>query len=193
MPLPSMLTYNELNGEEVKHVLENRFQDIMKEVPYFQKHLTLPRVKMTLQVRLEVWADQPAPETINIGNTLTVVFDEPRLIDTITAESVDSTAPGGGLPPDEVREQHGLPISQPAHGPRNIGGQIVIADQYPALEGREVESSFPGLKINRTGSGMIDGMPTSANATVAKIDQGPAGLRMGQMNRDAWHFGGKKE
>ena len=194
MPLPAMLTYNELNGEEVKHVLENRFQEIIQAVPYFQKHLTLPRVRMTLQVKLEVYADQPSPETINLGNTLTVVIEhEPLITETIDAEAVDSTAPGGGVPPDEVRSQHGLPISVPARGNRDIGGQIVIADQYPTLDGREVQSGFPGLKISRTGSGVIDGMPTSANATVAKIDQGPAGLRTGQMNRDAWHFGGKKE
>lgn len=192
MPLPAMVTYNELNGEEVKHVLENRFQDILKEIPYFQKHITLPRVKMTLSVRLDVWADQPSPEMINIGNSLTVLIErDPVLADTITAESIDSTAPGNGYPPDEVREMHGLPISQPARGPRDIGAQVVISDQYPSLEGREVEG-LPGLKISRTGSGVIDGMPTSANATVAKIDQGPAGLRMNQMNRDAWHFGGKK-
>jgi hypothetical protein len=190
MPLPAMLTFNELNGEEVKHVLENRFEQIVKQVPYFQRHITLPRVRMTMQVRLEIWSDQPAPETLNLGDTLTVVFDEPRLVDTITAESVDTAAPvPGGHPPDQIREMHGLPIPQPARGPREVGGQVAISDQY-ALDGREVEG-MPGLKISRTGSGQIDGMPTSANATVAKIDQGPAGLRSGHMNRDAWHFGRK--
>jgi len=50
----------------------------------------------------------------------------------------------------------------------------------------------PGLKISRTGSGMIDGMPTSTNATVAKIDRGPDGLRLhpGISTRESVHYGG---
>jgi hypothetical protein len=193
MPLPSMLTFNELDGSEVAHVLENRFGQILQAVPYFKKHITLPRVRMTLNVRLEIWADQPSPETLNIGDRLTIVFDEPQLTDTITAESVDCAAPvAGGHPPDQIREMHGLPISQPARGPRELGGQVSISDQQVPLEGREV-SDMPGLKVSRTGTGFIDGLPTSGNATVAKIDQGPAGLRSGQMNRDAWHFGGGKK
>ena len=192
MPLPAMVTYNELDGTEVAHVLENRFQQAMQAVPYFRKHITLPRVRMPLQVKLEIWSDLPSPEVIPLSDRFDVVVErseEPTEI--ITAESVDSSAPiPGGHPPDQIREMHGLPISQPARGPREVGGQVAVADQVAALEGREVEG-MPGLKISRTGSGLIDGMPTSANATVAKIDQGPAGLRSGQMNRDAWQFGRK--
>lgn len=188
-----MLTFNELNGEEVKKVLENRCYDILEEVPYFQKHITLPRVKMTLQVKLEIWADQPHPDQINIGDALTVILDQPELIDTITAESIDNAAPiPGGVPPDRIRELHGLPVATPQRGPADAGGHIAMSDAYEGLEGREVEGR-PGLKISRTGSGMIDGMPTSAHATVAKIDQGPAGLRAGRMDREAWSMGSGKK
>lgn len=192
MPLPAVLTYNELDGEELRLIIENRFEQFLRTVPHFQKHLTLPRVRITVQVKLEVWADQPTPETIPLGDRFEVLNERENPPEVITAESVDSTAPGDGYPPDEVRDMHGLPISRPARGPSGIGGQVAVSDQYPVLEGREVEG-LPGLKISRTGSGIIDGMPTSANATVAKIDQGPAGLRTGKMNRDAWHFGGGKE
>ena len=194
MPLPAMLTFNELNGEEARTVLENRFEQVMRQVPYFQRHLTLPRVKMTLSVKLEIWADQPQPETVTLGNTLTVVYQPEDEPDTFEFEASDSTAPiPGGYPPDQVREMHGLPISQPGPGPRDIGAHVATQDNYPVadvLSGREVQG-LPGLKISRTGSGVIDGMPTSANATVAKIDQGPAGLRKGEMNRDRWNFGSK--
>lgn len=193
MPLPAMLTFNELTGEECRQVLENRFTDIMAQVPCFQRHLTLPRVRMTLNVKLEVWADQPQPEAINLSNTLTVVFEgEPPPTYTIEAESVDSSAPGrGGHPPDQIRDMHGLPIPAPALGPRNIGAHIQTSDTYMELEGREVQG-MPGLTISRTGSGEIGGMSGPHGATIAKIDQGPAGLRQGQMNRDAWRFGGPK-
>jgi len=195
MPLlPSLLTYNELNGLEVAQVLEDRFGQIVQGVPYFQKHITLPRVRITLNVKLEIWADQPQPEVIPLSDRFEVVVEsEPAPTEVITAESVDCSAPTpDGHPPDQIREMHGLVISQPARGPRNIGAQFVISDQPISMDGAEVSGGMPGLVVSRTGSGMIDGMPTSANAVVAKIDQGPAGLRAGQMNRQAWHFGGGK-
>jgi len=192
MPLPAMVTYNELDGSEVAHVLSNRFNDFIQEMPYFQRHLTLPRVRITLQIKLEIWADQPAPEAISLSDRFDVVVERDRPTEIITAESVDSSAPiEGGYPPDRIRAMHGLPIARPERGPRDAGGQVAISDRPISLDGREVED-LPGLKISRTGNGQIDGMPTSTNATVAKIDQGPAGLRAGQMNRDAWHFGSKK-
>lgn len=191
--MPSMVTYNELDGTEVAAVLENRFDQFVRGVPYFQKHITLPRVRITFQVKLEVWADQPSPEVIALSDRLEVIVEgsnDPTEI--ITAESTDSSAPiPGGHPPDQIRELHGLPVSRPARGPRDIGAQVWISDQVEPLDGNEVQG-MPGLKVSRTGNGMIDGMPTSSNATVAKIDQGPAGLRNGQMNRNAWQFGGQK-
>jgi hypothetical protein len=86
---------------------------------------------------------------------------------------------------------HGLPIPQPARGPREFGGQVAVSDQHVTLDGAEVEDARrPGLKISRTGSGMLDGMTAAQHATIAKIDQGPAGLRMGMMNRESYQFGG---
>jgi hypothetical protein len=131
---------------------------------------------------------------VKLSDTLTVALEIERAPETWEAESVDSTAPiAGGHPPDQIREMHHLPVSQPGPGPRDIGGHIATSDNYPVnqLDGREVEG-MPGLRVSRTGSGTIDGIPTSANATVAKIDQGPAGLRLGQMNRDQWRFGTKR-
>ena len=194
MPLPSMMTFNELDGTEVAGVLRNRFDQFLAGVPYFQKHLTLPRVRISFQVKLEVYADQPQPEVIPLGDKFEVVVEsESDPSEVITAESSDSSAPiAGGHPPDQIREMHGLLTTQPVRGPKEIGGQVMISDQpVQQLEGREVEG-MPGLKVSRTGSGMIDGMPTSENATVMKIDAGPAGLRSGQMNRNKWHFGGGK-
>lgn len=191
--LPSLVTYNELDGIEVATVLQNRFEQFLRGVPYFQKHITLPRVRISFQVKLEIWADQPSPEIVPLGDKFDVIIEgsaDPTEI--ITAESADSSAPiPGGHPPDQIRELHGLPVSRPARGPRDIGAQLTMSDRPEPLDGREVQD-MPGLRISRTGSGVIDGMPTSSNATVAKIDQGPAGLRAGLMNRDQWHFGGKK-
>lgn len=194
MPLPAMETYNELNGAEVPQVVLKRFRQFLDTVPYFQKHLTLPRVRINVQIKLEVWADQPSPDIIPLGDRFEVLVEsEHPPTEIFTGESVDCSAPtSDGHPPDEIREMHGLAVTEPTRGPREIGGQVYISDQ-PVLENREVEG-LPGLKVSRTGSGMIDGMPTSANATVAKIDQGPDGLRLhpGVSMRTPWHFGGKK-
>ena len=188
MPLPAMLCYNDLDGSEVQHVVRNRLNDFLDTVPYFQRHLTFPRVRITTSVKLEVWADSPQPDVVPLNDSFAVVVEHSEPV-VFEGESVDTAAPiAGGHPPDQIREIHGLPISQPSRGPRDIA----ITDQYPTLDGREVDGR-PGLKISRTGSGQIDGMATSANATVAKIDQGPAGLRAGQMNREAWHLGGGRK
>jgi len=189
-----MVTYNELDGTEVAEVIRDRFNQFLGTVPHFQKHITLPRVRLTWNAKLELYADQPTPDVISLGDRFEVLVEsEHEPVEVFTAESVDTAAPvPGGHPPDEIREMHNLPITEPVRGPREIGGQLYISDQ-PVLENREVEG-LPGLKVNRTGSGMIDGMPTSANATVAKIDSGPDGLRLhpGVSMRERWHIGSKR-
>ena len=191
MPLAAILTYNELNGSEVAHVCSNRFHDFLGTVEYFRPHLTLPHVRITVNIKLEVYADLPHPDTIMLSVRFEVVVENAAPVDVITGESVDSTAPDRGHPPDQLREMHGLPVPQPTRGPREIGGQVAVSDQYVVLDGAEVEDARrPGLKVSRTGSGMLDGMASAQNATIVKIDQGPAGLRQGMMKREEYHFGG---
>jgi len=189
-----MLTYNELDGLEGRQVLENRYRQILDGVPYFQKHITLPRVRITLQVKLEIWADQPKPELILLNDRFDVVVEtEPQPVEIITAESVDTAAPvPGGHPPDQIREMHGLPISQPQYGPREIGGHVYISDQE--VPSSVEESAMPGLTVYRNSPGIIDGMATSRNATVMKIDTGPDGMRShpGVSTREKWHLGSNK-
>ena len=153
MPQPSVLTYNELDGEEIRRILENRFQQTMDAIPYLQRHITLPRMRMTLNVKIEIWADQPQPEAVNIGDKFTVVYEPvDRPTEVFDAESVDSTAPiPGGHPPDELRDMHGLPIMAPGPGDRSVGAHMQIVDNV-ALDGRVVEA-MPCLKISRTGTG----------------------------------------
>ena len=192
MALPSMLTYNELDGTEVAQIIQNRIEQFVMTVPHFQRHITLPRVRVTVNVRLELWADQPTPESVPLNDRFDILVERAAETEVIEGESVDSSAPvDGGHPPDRLREMHGLALSEPAQGPRDIGGHMQIADRPVVLDGAEIEG-LPGLRISRTGSGVIDGMPSSARATIAKIDSGPAGLRAGAMNRERWHFGGKK-
>jgi hypothetical protein len=184
MPLPAMLTFNELNGEEVREILLNRCRDIFDRVPQFQRHITLPRVRITFNVKLEIYADQPNPKTMDIGDKLTVVIEQPAEV--IEAQSVDTAAPiPGGHPPDQVRELHGLPVAQPSRGPQNIGGQITISDQFSA--GGEASPQLPGLTIQSGGAGH-EADPLSSYGTFVTLDQGPAGLQHGMMNREPFRL-----
>jgi hypothetical protein len=108
--------------------------------------------------------------------------------ETFHARAEDTAAPvEGGHLPGEIREMHGLAIPQPGPGPREVGGHIATADRIE-LDGREVEVR-PGLRISRTGAGSVDGLAAPRGATVATIDQGPAGLASGMMNRENYTFG----
>lgn len=166
MPLPTGATFNELDGEEAKHVLLERFRARLNEVPYLQRHITLPRVRMTMQVTLELYADQPTPERHEISDQYNLVV----LNDTVSA------APGpGGHPPDQVRDEHGLPATVPTR----VSG-LPFTEDVPVLDGRVVTSA-EGLEIDRTGAGgtTAGGLTKMRGGTVAVLDQGAAGLRQG--------------
>lgn len=156
MPLPSGATFNELDGEEVKAILIARFRDKLDSIPYLQRHLTLPRVEMITLIQLKLWADQPTPEVHEISDSYTI--------------NVSPTP--GGHPPDQVRDDHGLPL----HTQVKVAHLPFHAD-VSMLDGKVVES-IPGLRVDRTGTAALPG------STFVTMDQGPAGLARGG-SRDA--------
>lgn len=172
------MTYNDLNGEEIRHVLEERFQKLLAEVPYLQRHITLPRVRMTLRVQLDAWADQPTPDRQEISDTVEIVdegVDEKPLVifSSLEVEDSVSAAPGrGGRTPDQVRDEHGLSIPTPTRGP------VAVEDHIPSVENRRMSMSN-GAIVDRTGNA-----PERGNATVVIQDFGVAGLAKGQLNRN---------
>lgn len=162
MPLPSRLTFNELNGEEGKAVLTKRFADLLNTVPYLQRHITLPRVKMSLEVHLDLYADQQYSERHDISDELTIdtelaVATPPPLFKSFDLRSVVDASPTG-KPPDQVRDEHGIPIARPVRGP-------IATEDRTFLE--PVETA-PGFVIDRT--------QREQRGTFVKIDQGRAGL-----------------
>jgi hypothetical protein len=154
--LPTGATFNELDGEEAKEILVKRFRARLDEVPYLQRHITLPRVKMSLLVTLSLYNDQPTPELHEIS-------DEYSLL--VLNDSVNVSPTPGGRPPDAVRDDHSLPIPQ----------QIKV-DKLPyhadVLGGRVVTNDS-GLVVDRTGAAPLP------NSTFVTMDQGPAGLARG--------------
>ena len=170
MALPKTLVYNDLTGEEVKHVLTERFISLLNDVPYLQRHITLPRVRMTLEVHLDCWAEQKHPERKTISDALEVRSERAVVeIDTI-AEAIDTSAvidaSPKGEPPDKIRETYGLGVPTP------IRGQIATED---FVEGRRIRMDN-GAIVDRTGQ-VEDARP---NATVVTQDFGPARERTGR-------------
>lgn len=123
MPLSSEQVYDELNGAEIKQILLQRFKDLLDSVPDFQKHLTLPRVRMRLSVHLDIFGRRNP--SLDILNDFTVSTREPEsrieLAKELEAEeslSADTGVPvpgtpfdGEGDPPDQVREENDLPVA----------------------------------------------------------------------------------
>lgn len=172
MAQPSLLVYNDLDGEEVRHVLEDRFRRMLADVSYLQRHLTLPRVKMQLTVQLDLWADQPTPERQTISDRVELRSEGPAADSApISLALLDSVnAAPGGQPPDKVREDHGLPIPTP------VRGAIAVEDKR-TVDGVRMEMAT-GAVVDRTGKA-----PERSRSTVVVQDFGRAGLATGQMNR----------
>ena len=185
MPLPSRLVYNDLNGAEVKHVLAERFIALLDKVPYLQKHITLPRVKMSLTIQLDTWADQPTPERQTIQDDVDIMDEHDTSTralsesNSVLLEDFVNASPRGGTSPDQIRDEHGLFIPTPTRGP------LAVEDQ--TVEG--VRMIMPsGAVVDRTGNA-----PERKNATVVIQDFGVAGLAKSQMNRPETSFGNRRQ
>lgn len=122
MKLSAEQVYDELNGEEVKAILLERVKTLLDGVPDFQRHLTLPRIRMFLNMRLEIYGRRvPLP---NLVTDLTLRTSEELdnlevardleaedQVNADTGAAVPGTPfDGTGDPPDQVREAHGLPV-----------------------------------------------------------------------------------
>jgi hypothetical protein len=172
MPRPNTLVYNDLTGDEIKHILQERFAALLNDVPYLQKHITIPRVKMILHVELQSWADQTQNESQFIQDTVeirdeTAILAKPPTSILVANDSVDASRKGD--PPDKIREDHGLGIPTPKRGP------VATED---TVEGRRV--AMPdGATVDRTGKvkGHLPG-------TVVEQDFGP-----GRLGRNYQPFG----
>lgn len=170
MPLPKRLVYNDLSGDEIQHILEERFAALLADIPYLKKHITLPRVRMTLHVTLDCWADQANPERRVIDDSVEVTNDSAPAAGAPAAgltrpvaqasESrqaiVDASAKGD--PPDKIREDHGLGVPTPTRG------AVAIEDK---IEGARFKMPN-GAVIDRTGQSD----KSAPNATVVEQDFG---------------------
>jgi len=111
------MVFNELDGAEAKEILLQRFSSHLNSIPWLQRHLTLPRVRMRLSITFEMYADQPTPDIQTIADDFTIRTDhgetlpfKPHLYE--EEETIDAS-PLTGDPPDQIREEHSLPVPTP--------------------------------------------------------------------------------
>ena len=149
--LPASLTYNDLNGREATEILVDWFRQLLKGHYLMQPHLTLPMAVLDLQVKvgvdMYVGGTVPVaspPDHIDItggvkltneipfGGGVTASNDREVVVASHTehdfAATVNAAPVPGGLPPDQIREQHGLPVPRPGYGSRDTGSHLFLAD-----------------------------------------------------------------
>jgi hypothetical protein len=136
---------------------------------------------MTLMVQLESYADQPNPEAQIIEDEFEILTNQPlqgthRLSEQF-ASTVDASPSPGGKPPDQIRDENGIPIPTPRRGDKATGSHLYTTDDpqplqplQTSVENRVVEE-IPGVRIDRTAQ--------DKHATMVTQDFGPAGLRAG--------------
>ena len=149
--LPASLTYNDLNGDEAVEILCDWFRQLLKGHYLMQPHLTLPMavldLKVSVGVDMYIGGSVPVsspPEHLDINGGVkltneipdaargTSSFDrqvvEARHTEHDFAATVNAAPVPGGLPPDQVRERHGLAVPRPGYGSRDTGSHLFLAD-----------------------------------------------------------------
>lgn len=132
---PDIIEYNDLNGEEALEILHTRFYDLLHDLPELQQRFTLTRVKLRLEIALEVSGGTPPKRIyhdsveIKVANPLIEGIPEKTIERTLVAE-VDTF----NNPPDEARVDHGLPVPRAIRSQAGMmeTGKVVIGEpKYP--------------------------------------------------------------
>ena len=140
--LPASLPYNDLNGREATEILVDWFRQLLRGHYLLQPHLTLPMAVFDLQVHIGVdmyvGGTVPVaspPDHIDINGSTSITNNIPdaergavERTEHDFAATVNAAPVPGGLPPDQVREQHGLPVPRPGYGSRDTGSHLFLAD-----------------------------------------------------------------
>jgi hypothetical protein len=125
--LSKTLQYDDLNGEEASEILHTRFYDFLQTVPEFQKRFALTRLVLRFEISLDIYGGMPDRKVYQ--HQLTVNADAP-LPDGYSEIGVrhhesDITVDSRNNPPDQVRDEHSLPV------PRAIRGQAGVLETVP--------------------------------------------------------------
>ena len=118
MNLPSIQSYDDINGSEALEILHTRFYGFLHTLPELQERFALTRVVMRLEISLDIWGASPPKKIYH--DKLEIQITEPLPPGWQEAQSTHSheaIIDSRQNPPDQVREEHSLPL------PRGIRGQ----------------------------------------------------------------------
>lgn len=122
--LTSEQIYRTLLGSEAKEILLTRLNVILDQIPLLQPHIELSRVRLTLSVEAEIVdvnTGDPNGSYFNMEDELTLRATNPSgpsnpATTHYDQAVVDSTTQA----PDQIREEHGLPVTEIRRTPIGI-------------------------------------------------------------------------
>jgi hypothetical protein len=231
--LPSQLTYNDLNGSEATEILVDWFRQLLQRQALLQPHLTLPMADIHLGVHVDInmyiggtvpIASPPEHEEINGSISLTnhlSAFDSASSTEDLYAARrlreqpvsehreddlstrVNAAPIPGGSPPDQIREQHDLPVPRPGYGSRDTGSHLFLSDvtdettrRASETGGREgvVADGYTFSRETANTTQVLDSQSIELENGEIKIDLAGAGVsHAGMLVKDDSHRKSKKE
>jgi hypothetical protein len=108
--LPDKLTYDDINGEEALEILHTRFYDLLHTLPELQKRFALSRVKMRLEIVLEIDGASPPKRIHHDQVEILALADRSGMEHKSVIHELEASVDSRSNPPDLVREEHGLPL-----------------------------------------------------------------------------------
>lgn len=133
MPLTAEQVYNDLNGEEAREILVVRLADLLNSIPEFRRNISITRARMKLSVVVDVHGRTPPKFEVNDNFTISVRNPGEAPLDIevtheLSAEINSDTTTEKGQPPDQIREEHGLPVMEPRRGPMGMEDIPVVRE-----------------------------------------------------------------
>jgi hypothetical protein len=197
--LPSQLTYNDLNGSEAKEILVDWFRQLLDQQSILQPHLTLPMAKITLDIGIAVdmyvGGTVPIaspPDHLDMTGAVTLSNDVgggasgasgasmratgrdsvPEHRESRVSTVVNAAPVPGGRPPDQIREQHGLPVPRPGYGDRETGRHLFLGDVEAPVEPYKKDMEPPAASTTGGRQGIVaDGYTLSSEPVVPVREQ----------------------
>jgi hypothetical protein len=125
--LTSEQVYRSLNGAEVKEILLTRFNLVLDNIQQLQHHIELSRVRLTLSVEAEIMSHDGSTvhgQYFTADDVLTLSTALPP--GTVEAVYDQAVIDASTQPPDQIREEHGLPVMELRRTPLGIQEEPVI-------------------------------------------------------------------
>src|SRR5438876_3210047 len=118
MPLHATAEYNDLNGEECLEILHTRFYDLLHSLPELQQRFTLTRAVLRLEITLDIWGATPPKKIYHHQFEMKASPNIPApYVDAEGHHDLRAEIDSRTNPPDQIREEHGLPIPRAMRSP----------------------------------------------------------------------------